>query len=185
MGGGSGGAGGTTAGTGGNGTGGGGSGDGGTMAGTGSGGTEGTEAGTGGAGMAQDADCDMNGLWISRMLTVTDALNADQCASIYAFYELRHEGANVEVVNHFECGLTARGSGVPNCAQPTREAILLRNVQTWKTSDRYKIMPSMTWDTDIEARASYIEEIALKAYNEQGEPDGFLTTLAVPQPQGG
>jgi hypothetical protein len=65
----------------------------------------------------------------------------------------------------------------------TRHGVI-RNVQTWKTDNFYKIMPSMTWYSDIEARLSYIgEENAIEAYDEQGMDSPFLTTLAVPQPQ--
>lgn len=105
-------------------------GEGGTMAGTGSGGMSGMgSGGTSGPGTAQDADCDMNGLWATRMLTITDALDLDQCASIYSFYELKHEGANVEVVNHFNCGIYAKGTGNTDFKMTTREAFLNINRQ--------------------------------------------------------
>lgn len=110
-----------------------GGGTGGSTGGTGgeaTGGTSGMGAGgMGGSSAAQDADCDMNGFWATRMLTITDALDLDQCASIYSFYELKHEGTNVEVVNHFNCGIYAKGTGNTDFTMKTREALLGANSQ--------------------------------------------------------
>lgn len=71
----------------------------------------GTDGGTGGGGgAAQDADCDMNGIWIARMMTVQEALSLEQCGSNYFYLELKQEGADVEVVNSMHCGIEGRGS---------------------------------------------------------------------------
>lgn len=75
------------------------------------GGTSGDGAGgTGATGGAQDADCDMNGIWVARMMAVNEALSLEQCGSQYFYFELKHEGANVEVVHSMFCGIEGRGS---------------------------------------------------------------------------
>ena len=89
-------------------------------------------------GSAQAPDCDMNGYWASRMLSITDALSADQCASLYGFYELRQQGANVEVVKYFDCGLRATGSGDASYSPATRTALLSLNSQVGRKGTMMK-----------------------------------------------
>lgn len=72
-------------------------------------GATGGEAGGGGTGAA-DADCDMNGIWVVRMLSIVQALGLEQCGNIYHYLELSQEGTDVEIVNHFNCSIEGRGS---------------------------------------------------------------------------
>lgn len=227
----------------------------GSMVGAGNGGAvTGGSGGSASSGTARDADCDMNGIWVVRMMSVTEALTLEQCASIYYYLELKHEGENVEVVNQFNCGIEGRGSSNGSLNDATMRALMPSNSQigrkgtmtkgpdgtcqfkmdrfwvvfgadeavyapsprnaeipftqeqaskplpttatgaidfendgkpgmaivvtgaisgirhsvqrasyVWLTNDRYKIMPSLDWATDIEAHADYYgEEVAIE-----------------------
>ena len=84
---------------------------------------------TGAPGAAQDPDCDLNGIWVARMLTVTQALGLEQCASLYYYLEFRQDGPNVEIVNHMNCGIEAIGSARASFSTATRKALLASNSQ--------------------------------------------------------
>ena len=54
--------------------------------------------------------CDLSGIWVARMMTVVEALNIEQCGSQYYYLEFEQDGTDVEVVNHFNCGIEGRGT---------------------------------------------------------------------------
>jgi hypothetical protein len=59
---------------------------------------------------AAAADCDLNGLWAVQQQTVNVALALPQTANNWYFFELRHEGENVRVIDHFDCGIEVLGT---------------------------------------------------------------------------
>lgn len=78
---------------------------------------------------ASDPECDLNGLWIARQQTVNVALGLPQTANNWYFYELAQDGENVEVVDHFDCGIEVLGTVRVQLRPQTIEALLTHNLQ--------------------------------------------------------
>jgi hypothetical protein len=214
-------------------------------------------------------ECDMTGIWIARMMTVVEALSIEQCGSQYYYLELRQDGTDVEVVNHFNCGIEGRGTanqtfnddtvkayiessswigrkgvmsltGDGTCElemepywsafgvdeqmfvpSPRNSALTLaqvqtqnpltrdaavdsdndghpgvqliiagaingsrhamqRNVNTWRTNDRYEITPARDWTNDLDVRADYQGEDFTVATTPANDP--ILAAGATPRP---
>ena len=92
--------------------------------------TAGSPAGAGAAGsggMAADPDCDISGLWAVRMLSVVQALSLEQCGNLYYYVEFAQNGSEVEVVDHFNCGIEGRGSSSSTFANPTLLGLMQTN----------------------------------------------------------
>ena len=73
---------------------------------------------------AQDPDCDMNGLWAVRVMSVVEALGLEQCGNLYNFMKLRHEGVDVEVVEDLNCGIEGRGTANSSFSDATVQGML-------------------------------------------------------------
>jgi hypothetical protein len=92
----------------------------------------GGEAGNGGDGApprAQDADCDFNGIWIGKQITVSQALSLPQSSNNWYYLEFSQLGSTVEVKRHFDCGIEVRGSATVTLTRETTEALLSQNHQ--------------------------------------------------------
>ncbi|HKP59723.1 MAG TPA: hypothetical protein VJV78_23530 [Polyangiales bacterium] len=99
------------------------------------GGASGTggEGGQGGDGnVAQDADCDFNGIWIGKQVTVSlaDAFPLPQSSNNWYYLEFKQNGTNVEVSKHFDCGIQVNGSVTVKISKATLTALMQHNVQT-------------------------------------------------------
>jgi hypothetical protein len=57
---------------------------------------------------AKDPDCDLNGVWIGRQITVSEALFVSQFANNWYYLELTQDGENVVVSKHMDCGIFVR-----------------------------------------------------------------------------
>ena len=115
---------------------------------SGSGGKAGTEGGPGGTaggdsaasdagpeadgGIAEDPDCDLNGIWIARLTTFSrdDVFNSIQTASNWYYYELEQDGRDVTVTAELDCGIQVSGSADVTISRATTEALLTKNDQT-------------------------------------------------------
>jgi hypothetical protein len=108
-------------------------GTGGTSGESGSGGTSG-EGGEGGEGgnVAQDADCDFNGIWIGKQVTVSEAegIPLPQSSNNWYYLEFKQNGTDVEVSKHFDCGIEVRGSATVTVSPATVTALIQHNQQT-------------------------------------------------------
>jgi len=107
---------------------------GGTSGSGGDGGTSGAGAtgGTGGAApVAQDSECDANGVWVARLTTFSrDALFMNvQTASNWFYYVMSHDGANVTITDSLDCGIQVTGSADVSINAATTTALLTVNSQ--------------------------------------------------------
>ena len=79
--------------------------------------------------LAADPECDLNGVWIVKQQTVNVALGLPQTANNWYFFELRQEGEDVRVVEHFDCGIEVLGTVRVQLKPATVEALLSHNLQ--------------------------------------------------------
>jgi hypothetical protein len=59
---------------------------------------------------AKDPDCDLNGVWIARQITVSIALALEQFANNWYYLEFTQDGEDVVVTKHMDCGCVVRGA---------------------------------------------------------------------------
>jgi hypothetical protein len=109
-------------------------------------GTAGAGAGTAGAGTAgtgggdaADADCDMNGVWAVRVMSVLQALSLEQCGSLYYYLEMEQTGTEVEVVNALFCGIEGRGSSSSSFADATVLGLMQGSSQVGRKGTMQKV----------------------------------------------
>lgn len=81
-------------------------------------------------GTPSDPECDMNGIWIGRQTTRSEALGAGQFANNYYYMELRQDGDDVVVTKHFDCGIEVRGSVTVKITPATTKAMMMHNIKT-------------------------------------------------------
>ena len=91
------------------------------------GGTDGADADPG----TPSADCNLSGIWISKMVTVTQALNVPQYANNWYYLEIDQPAgsAGFTVTKEFDCGIEVRGSVIVTLLPPTLEAHMKHNAQ--------------------------------------------------------
>jgi hypothetical protein len=80
-------------------------------------------------GTAKDADCDLNGIWIGRQVTRSEALLQGQFASTWYYLEFAQDGENVVVKKHFDCGIEVHGTVTVVISPQTRDALMVHNLQ--------------------------------------------------------
>lgn len=80
--------------------------------------------------VAQDADCDLTGVWIARQITVSEAISVPAYSNNWYYLELTHSGTAVEVTKHFDCGIEVLGAVTVTLPRSALEAQLTHNVQT-------------------------------------------------------
>jgi hypothetical protein len=93
---------------------------------------------TGGDPVAADPDCDMNGIWIGRQTTRSVALSAGQFSNNWYYLEFAHDGQNVTVTKHYDCGIEVRGSVTVVLTRGALEGLLAHNIQTGRKGKMYK-----------------------------------------------
>src|SRR6185295_17485430 len=57
---------------------------------------------------AKDPDCDLNGVWAARQITVSQALFVQQFANNWYYLEFSQDGEQVVVSKHMDCGIFVR-----------------------------------------------------------------------------
>jgi hypothetical protein len=82
------------------------------------------------SGGASDPECDFNGIWIAKQMTVSEALSLPQTSNNWYYLELKQSGGAVSVVKHFDCGIEVRGSATVILSKATLMASIAHNVQT-------------------------------------------------------
>jgi hypothetical protein len=89
---------------------------------------------------AQDAQCDLNGIWIARLTTFSrdTVFDATQTASNWYYYELSQTGVDVTVVRAIDCGIQVSGSADVTINAATTQALLHRNDQAGRHGQFYK-----------------------------------------------
>lgn len=89
-----------------------------------------SDGGTNRQDAANDSDCDFNGIWIAKQITISQALELPQASNNWYYLELHQAGNEVTVRRHFDCGIEVRGSLTVQISRPTLENLLVHNVQT-------------------------------------------------------
>ena len=79
---------------------------------------------------AADPDCDFNGIWIAKQMTVSEALSLPQTSNNWYYLELKQTGTAVEVTKHFDCGIEVQGSATVTTSRATIVGSLPHNIQT-------------------------------------------------------
>jgi hypothetical protein len=87
---------------------------------------------------AQDADCDFNGIWIAKQVTVSQALNLAQSSNNWYYLEFKQSGTAVQVSKHFDCGIEVHGSATVSMTKATTQALIAHNVQTGRKATLMK-----------------------------------------------
>jgi hypothetical protein len=77
------------------------------------------------------ADCNLSGIWISKMVTVTQALGLPQYANGWYYLEIDQPAGSADftVTKEFDCGTEVRGSVVVTLLPATLEAQMKHNSQ--------------------------------------------------------
>ena len=89
--------------------------------------------------MAKDADCDFNGIWAARQITVNSAgFAGNQFANNYYYLEIQHDGETLTVSKHFDCGIKVLGAATVILSRASLEALMQHNVQTGRKGKAYK-----------------------------------------------
>lgn len=79
--------------------------------------------------VAKDADCDLNGVWAARQVTLSRAVGAPQYASTWYYLELSQDGEEVAVKRHFDCGIEVKGTVSVKLTPATLTAFIAHNSQ--------------------------------------------------------
>jgi hypothetical protein len=87
---------------------------------------------------AQDADCDFNGIWIAKQVTVSQALMLAQSSNNWYYLEFKQSGTAVQVSKHFDCGIEVHGSATISLTKATTQALIAHNVQTGRKATLMK-----------------------------------------------
>jgi hypothetical protein len=88
--------------------------------------------------VAKDPECDMNGIWLGRQVTRSEALLAGQFANNFYYLEYAQTGEDVVVVKHWNCGVEVRGSATCKVSRATAEALRAHNTQMGRKGKMYK-----------------------------------------------
>lgn len=88
--------------------------------------------------IAKDADCDLNGLWIARQVTLSRAVGAPQYASTWYYLELSQDGESVAVTRHFDCGIEVKGTVSVKLIPATVKAFIAHNAQAGRKGSMSK-----------------------------------------------
>jgi len=78
---------------------------------------------------AQDADCDLTGIWIARQITVNEAIGVQAFSNNWYYLEYKQSGTTVEVTKHFDCGIEIVGAVSVVLPRSAVQAQLTRNQQ--------------------------------------------------------
>jgi hypothetical protein len=89
---------------------------------------------------AEDADCDMNGIWVARLTTFSrdDVVQAVQTASNWFYYEITQQGRDLTISAALNCGIQVSGSADVTINRATTTALMKRNDQSGRRGQFYK-----------------------------------------------
>jgi len=91
----------------------------------------GSEAGVVGPGTPSNPECDLNGYWVGRQTTISSALSIDQFASNWYLMRMQHDGDDVEIVEHLDCGIYVHSTVIEvNLPRDTMVTLATKNPQT-------------------------------------------------------
>ncbi len=82
-------------------------------------------------GTPSDAACDMNGIWVGRQITQSEAeVIGSQFANNWYYLEFRQDGDDVVVTKHFDCGIEVQSPSLSVEIKPaTAKALMQHNLQ--------------------------------------------------------
>jgi len=91
------------------------------------GGSGGDDADTG----VPSADCNLTGIWITKIVTVTQALSLPQYATAWYYLEIDQPAGSADftITKSMDCGTEVHGSVIVTLLPPTLEALMKHNSQ--------------------------------------------------------
>jgi hypothetical protein len=78
---------------------------------------------------AQDPTCDLTGVWITKQLSASRALDEVGSANGYSYFEIEQSGADFVVTRQFDCGGIALGGGTAFLSRESLIALAQHNSQ--------------------------------------------------------
>jgi hypothetical protein len=79
---------------------------------------------------AKDPTCDLSGVWITKQLSASKALEEVGFSNGYAYYEIEQSGSDFVVKKHIDCGGIALGGGTAYLSRPSLQALTRHNSQS-------------------------------------------------------
>ncbi|HMI94716.1 MAG TPA: hypothetical protein VK509_25255, partial [Polyangiales bacterium] len=102
------------------------------------GGSGGVSADAGPIAIAQDADCDLNGIWAVQQITVSSALGAPQYKNAWSYQEIEHDGTAFVITKQFDCGGEVKGTIHVTLKDAPTAAMMIHNTQAGRTGTMKK-----------------------------------------------
>ena len=87
------------------------------------------------AGTSQDANCDMNGYWAVRKLSLPQdtAIGSTQPASAWYYFRIEQNGADFTILDSLDCGTEASGNATVVLTTQTLLGLMTKNNQRGRT----------------------------------------------------
>lgn len=85
-----------------------------------------------------DPGCDLSGAWIARQITISEALGVSQFSNNWYYFEVQQTGTEVQVTQHFDCGVTVLGTVTVTLPRSSLQAQLTHNQQAGRTATMRK-----------------------------------------------
>jgi hypothetical protein len=79
---------------------------------------------------AQDADCDLSGIWIARQISVSEAIGVQAFSNNWYYIEIKQSGTTAELTRHYDCGIQIVGAVTVILPRNALEAQISHNSQT-------------------------------------------------------
>lgn len=76
-----------------------------------------------------DPTCDFSGVWITKQVAVSLALEQPQFMNTWGYYEVEQSGREFVVKKHIDCGAEVLGSGTVTLSRATMEGNVQHNMQ--------------------------------------------------------
>jgi hypothetical protein len=137
------------------------------------------------AAIAEDPDCDMNGIWIARLTTFNrdDVFQAVQTASSWYYYEIEQTGRDLTITKALDCGIQVSGSANVTLNRATTTALLTRNDQTGRHGRFYKQGGSCVLGVDRFYSTRGVSRAVYLPADTSSNPDLASITPALPTAQ--
>ena len=95
---------------------------------------------------AKDPTCDLSGVWITKQVAVSLALDAPQFVNTWGYYEVEQSGSRFVVKKHIDCGAEVLGSGTVTLSRATLEGNVQHNMQDGRVGSFERIDDKCAFD---------------------------------------
>jgi hypothetical protein len=97
---------------------------------------------------AQDPTCDLSGVWITKQVAASKALEDVGFSNSFAYYEFEQSGTDFVVKKHIDCGGLGLGSGTAYLSRASLQAVTQHNDQSGRKGRFALVGGKCTLDTD-------------------------------------